>query len=237
MLSGETRFLRIRAYPEKIGAEAPEQGTRTFLSFTMVTTLRSPCATSRSTSQMLLDSLPALRAAKLEPSLEVFPENVDGRRRHILFHHHVAHTCPAERFTLSVYIIWVYTHTAAVTTGTLAAVLLNLRQASGSLPVQEVLHCTQSREGATHAHAHTHAHARARAHTHTQPRRGAAPKKRKTTPPGTGRTPPRYGLGGVLGTVGGSRIALQYRLLDSNQGPLGCSPRALTTKLSRHQLT
>ena len=25
MLSGETRFLRIRAYPEKIGAEAPEQ--------------------------------------------------------------------------------------------------------------------------------------------------------------------------------------------------------------------
>ena len=25
VLSGETRFLRIRAYPEKIGAEAPEQ--------------------------------------------------------------------------------------------------------------------------------------------------------------------------------------------------------------------
>ena len=25
MLSGESRFLRIRAYPEKIGAEAPEQ--------------------------------------------------------------------------------------------------------------------------------------------------------------------------------------------------------------------
>ena len=34
-----------------------------------------------------LDSLPALRAAKLEPSLEVFPENVDGRRRHILSHY------------------------------------------------------------------------------------------------------------------------------------------------------
>ena len=211
MLSGETRFLRIRAYPEKIGAEAPEQGTRTFLSFTMVTTLRSPCATSRSTSQMLLDSLPALRAAKLEPSLEVFRENVDGRRRHILFHHHVAHTCPAERFPLSVYIIWVYTHTAAVTTGTLAAVLLNLRQASGSLPVQ---HCTQSREGATHAHAHTHAHARALTHTHTaSPWRRTEEKKNHATGQ-VSRTPRRYGLGGALGTVGGSLPAPGFELHD-----------------------
>ena len=47
-----------------------------------------------------VDSLPALRAAKLEPSLEVFPENVDGRRRHILSHHApAAHTCPAKKNT------------------------------------------------------------------------------------------------------------------------------------------
>ena len=92
----------------------------------------------------------------------------------------------------------------SATTGTLAAVLLNLRQASGSLPVQEVLHCTQSREGATHAHAHTHAHTRALTHTHTaSPWRRTEEKKNHATGQ-VSRTPRRYGLGGVLGTVGGS---------------------------------
>ena len=91
---------------------------------------------------------------------------------------------------------------AAVTTGTLAAVLLNLRQASGSLPVQEVLHCTQSREGATHAHAHTHAHARALTHTHTaSPWRRTEEKKNHATGQ-VSRTPRRYGLGGSVPTPG-----------------------------------